>query len=154
MREAHGSTAFEGKVGVLSLGGEVAMLREIRQAIGEDAVLRVDTNNMWSVTTAREAVRRFAPFNIRNYEDPVDTYEELARLRPYTDASFSTHNPDLRRAALMPVPDYFCLNLSELGGIRRTVEFIKAAHTFGRGAWFHSGESSIGTAAYLHVAAA
>src|SRR5205823_2476618 len=34
------------------------------------------------------------------------------------------------------------------------IEFIRAAHMFGRGVWFHSGESGIGTAAYLHVAAA
>jgi glucarate dehydratase len=129
------------------------MIKEIRNAIGEDRVIRVDTNAQWTMATAREAVRRFEPYNVQNFEDPVDTLEGLAKLRPYTRASLSTHNPDLKRAVTLGVPDYFVLNLVELGGIRRTLEFIHATNMMGFGFWFHSGETGIGNSAYLHVGA-
>src|SRR5678815_2554817 len=37
MREQHGSTIFEGKVGVLDLDTEIEMVKEVRAAIGPDA---------------------------------------------------------------------------------------------------------------------
>ena len=46
------------------------------------------------------------------------------------------------------------LGTNELGGIRRTVEFIAACARFDVGFRFHSGETGVGSAAYLHVSAA
>jgi glucarate dehydratase len=154
MLEEHDSPAFEGKVGVVGLAEEVHMLREIRAAIGDDPMLRVDANCVWSVADAGEAMRRFAPYQIRNFEDPVMTFEEMSRIRHNTNSTFSTHWPDLRRAAALGTPDYFVLNLVELGGIRRTIEFVRACDLLGFGVWFHSGETGVASAAYLHVAAA
>jgi glucarate dehydratase len=68
--------------------------------------------------------------------------------------SFSTHRPDLRRAVALGVPDAFVLDLVELGGIRRTVEFVQACEQLGFGFWFYSGDAGVATAAYLQVAAA
>src|SRR5574341_1264261 len=48
MRQEHGSTLFEGKVGVLDLDPEDEMVREVRAAIGPDATLRLDANNVIS----------------------------------------------------------------------------------------------------------
>src|SRR5690348_559958 len=62
MRETHGSTIFEGKVGVLDLDTEIEMVREVRAAIGPDAILRLDANNSWLLNTARKALRRLEPF--------------------------------------------------------------------------------------------
>jgi glucarate dehydratase len=62
--------------------------------------------------------------------------------------------PDLRLAVRLGVPDTLVLNLTRLGGIRETVKFIGACETLGVGFWFYSGESAIGTAAYMQVAAA
>lgn len=58
MREAHGSMLFEGKVGVLDLDVEIAMVREVRAAIGPDATLRLDANYAWPLNTARKALAR------------------------------------------------------------------------------------------------
>ena len=68
--------------------------------------------------------------------------------------SFSAHHVDLRRAVDLGVPDFFVLNLVELGGIRRTVEFVRACELLGIGFWFHSGDTGVATAAYLQVSAA
>ena len=56
------------------------MLREIRAAIGARD-LRIDANGGYSVPTARQALRAFAPFGISWFEDPCETYEEMAQLR-------------------------------------------------------------------------
>jgi glucarate dehydratase len=154
MVEEYDSPTFEGKMATVDLNHEIRMVREVRQAIGAERMLRLDANGGWTVPTAREALHRLEPYAIRNIEEPVNTLEELRALRPHTTMSFSAHHVDLRRAVDLGVPDFFVLNLVELGGIRRTVEFVRACEMFGIGFWFHSGDTGIATAAYLQVSAA
>ena len=52
------------------------------------------------------------------------------------------------------MPDFYVLNIVELGGIRRTVEFVRACEQFGIGFWFHSGDTGVASAAYLQLSAA
>jgi glucarate dehydratase len=154
MIEQFDADAFEGKVATVALDEEVAMVREVRAAIGDERTLRLDANGAWTVPTAREALRRLDPFVIRYYEDPVETYRELAALRSATRASFSTHVIDLGEAIRLGAPDTIVTNLNELGGISRTVAFIRACESFDVGFRFHSGDTGIASAAYLHVSAA
>ena len=154
MAEAHGSTVFEGKVGVDDVASDVAVAREVRAAIGPDAVLRLDANKRWDVATAREALHRMEPYLVRSIEDPARSAAEMARLRPGTSISFSSHDPDLALAAQLGVPDAFVLNLSVLGGIRRSVAFINACEELGVNVWFYSPDTGVMNAAYLQVAAA
>lgn len=72
MIEAHGSIIFEGKMGTVGLDEELAMVREIRVAIG-DRPLRLDANGGWTVPTAREVLRKLEPFDIQWFEEPVET---------------------------------------------------------------------------------
>jgi glucarate dehydratase len=153
MIEEHGAVVFEGKVATVDLATEVEMVREVRAAIG-DRLLRLDANGAWTVPTAREALRRLEPYGVHYYEDPVETYEEMARLRSVTAASFSTHAIDLAAAVRLGAPDTIVTNLNDLGGIARTVAFIEACARLDVGFRFHSGETGVGTAAYLQVSAA
>jgi glucarate dehydratase len=154
MRETYGSTLFEGKVGVLDLDTEIAMVREIRAAIGSDATLRLDANMAWPLNTARRALARLEPYDIANIEDPAASYFDMAKLRQHSAIPFSSHVPDLRLAIELGVPDTFVINVTRLGGIRETLKFISACEVAGLGVWFYSGESAIGTAAYMQLAAA
>ena len=153
MIDEHGSTNFEGKVGTVGLDEEVRMVRLVREAIG-DRPLKLDANGAWTVQTAREAVRRMDEYRIHYYEDPCQTYEEMSRLRGFTRANFSTHVMDLPKAVQLNCPDTLVTNLVELGGIRRTMEFVRACEIFDIGFRFHSGETSVASAAYLQVSAA
>ncbi|MGH6820650.1 MAG: mandelate racemase/muconate lactonizing enzyme family protein [Methylocella sp.] len=153
MIEEHGAEIFEGKVGTVALEEEVAMVREVRAAIGERR-LQLDANGAWTVPTAREALRRFESCIIHWFEDPVETYEEMAELRSFTRASFSSHVIDLPKAVRLRAPDAIVTNINEHGGIRRTIDFIRACEQFDVGFRFHSGETGIASAAYLHVSAA
>ena len=154
MIEQHGADGFEGKVGTVSLGEEVEMVREVRAAIGDERMLRLDANGAWTVPTAREALRRLDAYAIHYYEDPVESYEEMAQLRACTRASFSTHLIDLGAAVRLGAPDTIVTNLGELGGVRRTVDLIRACERLDVGFRFHSGETGIASAAYLQVSAA
>jgi glucarate dehydratase len=154
MIDEYDAPTFEGKVGGADLDTDVEVVRQVRAAIGESRMLRLDANCAWTLTTAREAIRRLTEFAVRNIEDPVLTLDEMAKLRQHTSISFSTHQPDLAQAVKLGAPDFIVLNLVELGGIRRTVQFIEACELLGVGFWFHSGETSVGSAGYLQVAAA
>jgi glucarate dehydratase len=153
MIERHGSTVFEGKVGTVSLAEEVQMVREVRAAIG-DRPLQLDANGGWTVPTAREALALLAPFDIRWFEEPCETYEEMADLRRHSSISFSAHAIDLPKAAALRCPDAIVTNVNEHGGIARTRDFIRACEAMGVGFRFHSGETGIASAAYLHLTAA
>jgi len=154
MREQHGSTIFEGKVGVLDLDTEIEMVKEVRAAIGSDGILRLDANNSWPLNTARRALARLEPFDIANIEDPAPTFYDMAKLRQHSAIPFSSHLPDLRLATELGVPDTFVLNVMTLGGLRETMKFISACEVMGVGFWFYSGETAVGTAAYMQLAAA
>jgi glucarate dehydratase len=153
MIDDHGSHIFEGKMGTVGIDEELAMLREIRAAIG-DRPLRLDANGGWTVPTAREALRRVEAFDIQWFEEPVETYEEMAELRKHSSIGFSAHAIDLPKVVALRAPDTIVTNINEHGGIRRTVDFIRACEAFNVGFRFHSGETGIASAAYLHLTAA
>mgnify|MGYP000020561218 FL=1 len=154
MKDEHGSSYFEGKLILGDPELEIRTVRLLREALGADAMLRLDSNMQWSLTTARWVLRELEPYNIRNYEDPVATFEEMAELRKHSIIPFSTHVPDLRRAVALGAPDYFVCNFAALGGIGKTMKFIAACEAMGKGFWCYSNDLGIMTAAYLHVVAA
>src|SRR5688572_1878957 len=154
MRQTYGSMIFEGKVGVLDLDTEIEMVKEVRAAIGPDATLRLDANNSWPLNTARKALALLEPFDIANIEDPALTFHDMAKLRQHSAIPFSSHLRDLRLAVELGVPDTFVLSVMTLGGLRETMKFISACELMGVGFWFYSGESAVGTAAYMQLAAA
>jgi glucarate dehydratase len=154
MREAHGSTIFEGKLIMGDPLLEVRTVKLLREALGDAAQIKLDSNMQYSLTTARRLLAELEPFNIRNYEDPVATFEEMAQLRQHSAIPFSTHIPDLRRAVALGAPDYFVCNFAALGGIAKSMKFIAACEAMGKGFWCYSNDLGIMTAAYLHVVAA
>jgi glucarate dehydratase len=154
MKEAHGSTFFEGKLIMGDPGLEIETVRKLREALGPEAMIRLDSNMQWSLASARHVLREIEPYNIRNYEDPVATFEEMAALRRHSSIPFSSHVPDIRRSVALGVPDTFVTNFAVLGGINRAIRFIGACEAMGVGFWCYSGDAGVCTAAYLHMTAA
>ena len=66
MREEHGSTYFEGKLILGDPELEIRTVRMLRESLGPDAMIRLDSNMQWSLTTARWVLSEIEPFNIRN----------------------------------------------------------------------------------------
>ncbi len=151
--EEFDSPIFEGKVGTVAIEDELAMVREIRAVIG-DRPLRLDVNGAWYPATARALIPRFEEYGIDAWEDPCETYEEFAEIRDVTDRPFSTHIIDFPRAAQLGVPNVFVTNMNDLGGLRNVVDCIRRCERTGIGFRFHSGETGVGSTAYLQLSAA
>jgi len=154
MQDKNGSTFFEGKLIKGDPNLEIETARLLRESLGPDAIIRLDSNMQYSLATAQYVLRELEPYNIRNYEDPVATFEEMASLRQHSPIPFSTHVPDIRRAVLLGVPDTFVTNFAVLGGINKAMRFIGACEAMGKNFWCYSGDAGICTAAYLHMSAA
>lgn len=154
MQEEHGSTMFEGKLILGDPELEIDTVKALRETLGRKAMLRLDSNMQYSLPTAMRLFREIEPYNIRNYEDPVATFEEMAELRRHFTIPVSTHVPDIRRAVALGAPDYIVTNFAVLGGIARAVRFIGACEAMGVGFWCYSGDAGIATAGYLHMSAA
>jgi glucarate dehydratase len=154
MASEHGSPWFEGKLGVLDVETEMRMVADLVSALGPGMVTRLDANGAYTVPTARQVIPRLAEQGIGWLEDPCRSLDEMAVLRADgVPISFSTHEVDFTRAARGGVPDGFCLDIAELGGIRRTQDFLRACALIGTDFWCYSGDAGIMTAAYLHLTA-
>jgi glucarate dehydratase len=154
MASEHGSPWFEGKLGVLDVETEMRMIADLVSALGPGMVTRLDANGAYTVPTARQVIPRLAEQGIGWLEDPCRSLDEMAILRADgVPISFSTHEVDFTRAARGGVPDGFCLDIAELGGIRRTQDFLRACALIGTDFWCYSGDAGIMTAAYLHLTA-
>lgn len=152
-RERFGTTMFEGKLSTANPEPAIRTVELLREKLGPAAVLRVDSNKAYSVTQARRIARRLEPLDIRCWEDPVATFEDMAKLRQHTSIPFSVHTPNLRHAVALGVPDAFCTDVNVHGGIGRTLKFIGACEQMGLDFWCYSGDSGIASAVYLHLAA-
>jgi len=154
MREEHGATMFEGKLILGDPKLEIDTVKAIRAVLGDEPMLRLDSNMQYSLPSAIRVFREIEAYNIRNYEDPVATFEEMAELRKHSSIRMSTHVPDIRRAVALGAPDYIVTNFAVLGGISRAVRFIGACEAMNVGFWCYSGDAGIATAGYLHMSAA
>jgi glucarate dehydratase len=149
----HGTTFFEGKLSTADPAPSIRVVELLRRALPQ-ALLRVDSNKAYSLAEAIRIARALEPLDLRGWEDPVGTFEELAKLRRHTAIPFSVHTPDLRRAVALGAPDAICTDVNVHGGIGRTVRFVGACEQMGVDFWCYSGDSGIASAAYLHLSAA
>jgi glucarate dehydratase len=155
MAAEFGSTAFEGKLGVLSVDEEMAMVADLVRELGPGRVQRLDANGAYTVPTARRVCQRLAELGVGWLEDPCRSLDETQRLRDDGVAvSFSTHEAALVRAARSGVPDGICVDIAELGGFRRAQDFLRACDALGIDFWCYSGDAGVMTAAYLHLTGA
>lgn len=154
LHETHGTTFFEGKFSTADPMISLRMLELIRERLGEEVMLRIDSNQAYSLATARRLARPLEALGVRNWEDPVATADEMVELRRHCSIPFSTHDVNIARAMVRKVPDAICGNPAVLGGIGRLVRFVGACEHAGLDFWCYSGDSGVGSAAYLHLSAA
>lgn len=154
LHETYGTTFFEGKFSTHDPAVSLRMLELIRGRLGDGIMLRVDSNQAYSLATARRLARPLEELGVRNWEDPVATLSEIIELRRHCSIPFSTHNTDIAHAMVHKIPDAICGNPSALGGIGRLLRFVGACEHAGIDFWCYSGDSGVGSAAYLHLCAA
>jgi o-succinylbenzoate synthase len=149
------------KVGVGSIEEDVARVRALREAC-PDAMIRLDANGAWDEERAGEAIRGFYPLRVELLEQPVAAaeVEALARIRSNAplrvgaDEALSD-GERAQRVLALKAADLLVLKPMVLGGVRPALALARQAALLGIGAFVTTTfDSSIGTAAAAHLAAA
>jgi L-alanine-DL-glutamate epimerase-like enolase superfamily enzyme len=120
---ARGFETFKLKAG---MEGDVEQVRAVRDAVGPDALIRVDANASWDVETAAQRLERMAPLELA--EQPVETLEEMAALRPRTEVPLSADEsvvtPEDAEAAAGAC-DAATVKLAKVGGAYAAIEIAQ-----------------------------
>ncbi|MGL5012005.1 MAG: mandelate racemase/muconate lactonizing enzyme family protein, partial [Paracoccaceae bacterium] len=126
LREAHGTTFFEGKVSEPDLNANIRLVQALRAALGPDVMLRIDSNQAFSVPSAIYLAGAFEEAGVRNWEDPTPDWTGMKRLRERTRIPFSGHNTDLAKAVAYGAPDAIVSDVAGFGGFAAAMRFVSA----------------------------
>jgi o-succinylbenzoate synthase len=154
---AEGFDCFKLKVG---LPDDEARVAAVRDAIGPDALLRLDANAAWTPDQARRHIQRLAGYRIEFVEQPCRTLEELAEVRRTTDVRIAADEAvqsedDVIAAAEAGACDLVSVKLAPMGGLNAARSAIRAARSRGLEAYVSSSlDGPWGIAAALQLASA
>lgn len=134
---AAGYRTVKVKVGTPDLALDLARVREIRKAVGDDVAIRLDANEGYSPDAALVFIRGLADLAIEHVEQPVaaervDAMARLTRLGivPIL-ADESVHTPeDAYRLASLQAADAIKIKLTKVGGYiaaRKIIDLAEAA---------------------------
>ncbi len=113
---------------------DVERVRAVREAVGEDMIIRVDANQGYDAKTACEVLKNIEPLNIEQMEQPVK-WDDLAGLKevkensqiPITaDESMKT-KADALRISQGKYADKINIKLMKCGGFTRALEINRIA---------------------------
>jgi L-alanine-DL-glutamate epimerase-like enolase superfamily enzyme len=103
---------------------DVERIKQVREAIGDDVILRIDANQGWDYDTAVFVLQQIAKYNIEFCEQPMRSYNdyklpELKNLSPIkimADESVFDHH-DAERLINANACDYVNIKFAKSGGI-------------------------------------
>lgn len=155
----HGFGTLKYKGGVKTPEEEIEILRALRGAFPA-VKLRYDPQAIYSPATAIRIGKLIEPLDLEYYEDPCWGQEGMARVRERVDIPMATNMcvidlDGVADAVRMGSVDVILGDIFEWGGLAAMKKLQGAAEIFQLNLNFHSAaELGIGTAAYLHLAAA
>jgi len=146
------------KVG-LKLEQDVAMVRAVREAVGDGIGIRVDANGAWKAHKAVQAIKKLEKFDILLVEQPVPRWDikGLATVRRRVDTPIevdeSLHSiQDARVLIENDACDVFNIKLVKLGGLYNSRKIIILAESGNITCRMGSeGESGLGALACAHL---
>jgi muconate cycloisomerase len=159
---ARGHRIFKIKTAAQALAHDMERVRRIREAVGPGVSLRVDANQGWDRASARRAIRALEPFDLDFVEQPLPRWdlEGMAQLGRSVgvpimadESCFTLH--DAMTIARLGGVSILGLKVTKSGGLLGSLAIARIAE--GSGLTCYMGcmiETSLGTAAYLHVALA
>ena len=154
---ADGFACFKLKVG---LPDDEARVAAVRDAIGPDALLRLDANAAWTADEARRRIERLAGYGIEFVEQPCRTLAELAQVRRTTSVRIAADESvqsedDVVAAAEAEACDVVSVKLAPMGGLNAARSAIEAARSRGLEPYVSSTlDGPWGIAASLQLASA
>ena len=158
---AEGFRAMKVKVGRGGVPADIARVRAVREAIGDDVVLGVDANCGWDRSEAILAGHRIAPLGVSFMEQPVAArdYKGMAEVRrrvemPIVADESAGTSEDAALLASNESCDILSIYVGMSGGIAPARRIAAVATSFGLGWTIGSNlELGIALAAHMHIAA-
>ncbi len=150
------------KVGANNPEDDVAMVAEVRKAVGPGVKIMTDTNGGWSYLQALRFLRQVAQYDLFLAEQPIprDDMDGLARLRrkvevPIFADEAAAELADLLKLYQRDAIDGFFLKVPKAGGIHKSQKYVAIAQGMGLnvmcGCMINSG---LGAAVEAHFLAA
>ncbi len=161
-REA-GFTCVKLKVGMEgSIEAEGRRVAGVREALGSDMQLRLDTNGAWSVEQAISTIEALEEFDLEFIEQPVSAgdLEGLRRVReavrtPIAADESITSLDAAQRVLELKAAQVLVVKPMVVGGLRPAMQIADAAREAGVATVITTTiDAGVGTAAALHLAAA
>lgn len=133
--EEQGFRAFKMKVGKDSRAEDERRIAEVRAAIGDDVKLMVDANMAWSAAEAAARARRFEPYDIFWFEEPIEADDVAGHRRLaastripvavgeslYNRHAFASYVDQSAAAILQP-------DVGRCGGVTEWMRIARMAH--------------------------
>jgi L-alanine-DL-glutamate epimerase-like enolase superfamily enzyme len=132
-----GFPAIKVKLGT-NRADDLARIQAIREAVGDEVLLRIDANQGWDPVTAVQILQDLAPYSIQYCEEPVACWNKdaLRRVRDKSpipimaDESVFDHH-DAFHLASAGACDYFNIKLAKSGGIHTALKINAVAESAG-----------------------
>jgi L-alanine-DL-glutamate epimerase-like enolase superfamily enzyme len=129
------------------------MVKRVREAVGDEVLIRVDANCAWTESTALQTVREFEKYSVGNVEEPCRTLDSNGRIRSSVRTPISVHSTRVSEVARHGL-DVVVVNPVPIGGLRRLKQQATIAEDLGLDMWLHSrAELGFATAAYIQFLA-
>ena len=158
---AEGYRSLHVKLGALSPEIDVARIKAIQEAVGDEIPLMVDINQGWDRSTARRTIRRLETYNLSMIEQPLPAWDMdgMAQIQAGIDIPLSADESlhSIQEAMTLIRHDaarVFSLKTGKCGGLFRTRQIAAIAEAAGLPCFINSMiEMGISVAASLHLAA-
>ncbi|MBM4296114.1 MAG: hypothetical protein FJ143_00055 [Deltaproteobacteria bacterium] len=125
----NGCRAFKLKIGQKNIANDIARVRAVREAVGDEATIRVDGNATYSFVDARAILNALAPYRLADAEQPLarGDLKSLAELRRAVGvpiaAQESVSSPEDALAVLEAgAADLLKIKLTHIGGFQRALQ--------------------------------
>lgn len=152
-----GFSAMKMKVG-LGIKEDMKNIHAVREAIGYDVELMVDSNHAFSLKEALQLVREMEKYNIGWFEEPIspEEYENYAHLRQHSSIPIAGGECEYLRYGFLHLFQSKSVDIAQpdicaAGGLTEVKKICCMAQTFGVDIVPHTWGTGIAVSAALHL---
>jgi len=136
---------------------DIALVREARKGLGDDADLMIDAGLVWDAKTAIQRARAFEDYDVYWLEEPLlpDDYEGYSKLANATDIRIAAGEEESNRLSFLDLMDrgqidVVQVDLTRVGGFTEAMKVASLAVDRGLPVVNHGFTTYINVAAALH----
>jgi len=152
----YGFRVLELKTGLQTPKADIEIVRVLRDEIGPDMPIKIDTNQSWTPEIAIRTLNAMKKYDLKNVEDPTKPLSAIMKVRSATGIPMSTHSGFYYGLSSIVASgiDNVVPNMMFSGGAMQTKKIVAVAEQYGLGCWLHtSGDLGITATMMIHFLA-